>query len=354
MFRNITILLAVAGFAMGVYSVATGKQKIPSPPLSQPASVNPFPSGVAALGVVESGTRDVEIAAPEPGLVVEVLAQVTDRVELGQPLMKLDDRLLRAELVRAEAALAAAEAEVKRIENWPRAEDLPPVKAEVAEARARLNDAIDRNNNMLKAVTLGGTNPDEADRTRNAVEIARAALTNAEARLARLQAGPWSADLLVMQANADARRADIAALKIRLDRLTVRAPVAGTILRRSIEPGEYAMAGGGGGASAEPAMILGDLGTIRVRAQVDEEDAPLLRQGAAATCKLRGNFGEHIQLKMIRIEPFARPKSQITGSNTERIDTRVVEVVLEVAAKDHPPMFPGQVVDVYIEAARPE
>lgn len=361
MFKNITIVLALAGVAMGVYSVATSKPKIPSPPLAQPASVNPFPRGIAALGVVESGTRDIAVAPPEPGLVVEVQAHVTDRVEQGAVLFRLDDRPLRADLVRAEAALAAAEAEVKRLERWPRAEEFPPVEAEVEERRVRLADAETRYHNVMRAVELDGASQDEVDRLRNAVAIARAALANAESRLAVMKSGSWEADLAVARANAAARRADIEAIMIRIDRLVVRAPASGTILRRNIEPGEFVTPGGGGaggaggsGGGSAPAMILGDLGTLHVRAQVDEEDAPLLRAGAAGRCRLRGPFEAMIELRMLRIEPFARPKSQITGSNTERIDTRVVEAVFEVATKDHPPMYPGQVVDVYIEAPREE
>ncbi|HVZ94504.1 MAG TPA: HlyD family efflux transporter periplasmic adaptor subunit [Phycisphaerales bacterium] len=344
MVKKITILLAILGLLMGVYSVATSKPKIEAPPLAQPPSVNPFPHGIAALGLVESGSRDVEIGAPDSGLVTDVMAEVGDRVQKGQPLFQLDDRTMKSELIRARAALASAEAEVKRLEGWPRPEDFPPVEAEVAEAQSRLADARTRLSNMERASALAGASPDEMERQRYAVEAAEAVLRNAQSRLERLKSGAWTEDLAVARAGADQRRAEIEAINIRLERLTVRSPVAGTILRRNIKAGEFIASGVG-----DPPMIVGDLATLHVRAQVDEEDAPILRAGAAAKCKLRGPVADMIDLRMIRIEPFARPKAQITGSNTERIDTRVVEAVFEVAVKEHPPMYPGQVVDVYIE-----
>jgi len=139
-------------------------------------------------------------------------------------------------------------------------------------------------------------------------------------------------------------------LFIELDRLTVRAPRAGTILRRDIEPGEQSRTD-----PARPMLILGDLSTLHVRAQVDEEDMPLLRAGAMAKARVRGPLSRErgeLDLKMLWIEPLAGPKRQITNASTELVDTRVVEVIFELRPEDQKgvTLYPGQVVDVYIDA----
>jgi hypothetical protein len=97
--------------------------------------------------------------------------------------------------------------------------------------------------------------------------------------------------------------------------------------------------------------VLGDLTTMQVRAQVDEEDTPLLRMGAPAVARIRGPMATEIPLRMLRIEPFARPKTQISGASTELVDTRVIETVFEAQITAGARLYPGQVVDVYIEAA---
>ena len=56
-----------------------------------------------------------------------------------------------------------------------------------------------------------------------------------------------------------------------------------------------------------------------------------------------------VPLKLVRIEPYARPKTDLTGSNTERVDTRVVEVLFQIEGTTKSRIFPGQVVDVYIQ-----
>ncbi|HBS28734.1 MAG TPA: hypothetical protein DEB06_04625 [Phycisphaerales bacterium] len=355
MFRRIAILLSIAGLALAGYVVATAQPPTPAPPPAQPPSSNPYARGIVAIGLVEPATRAVDVAAPEPGRVVEVFVEVNDRVKKGDPLFRLDAIPVESELLRARAAEAQASAEVARLEAWPRPEDFPPVEAEVEESSQRLADAEDRLASLEKAGVAGGASETELQRARFSVSTLRATLINAQARLARLKSGSWDQDLLVARAALAARQADSRAIEMRLDRYTVRAPIDGTVLKRNIEPGESAAGGGapspGPQGESDAPLVLGDLSAIHVRALIDEEDAPLLRLGAHATGRVRGPFKTSVPLEMLRIEPMARPKNQITGGSTELIDTRVIEVVLLARPEPGgPTLYPGQVVDVFIDA----
>ncbi|MBL8747224.1 MAG: biotin/lipoyl-binding protein [Phycisphaerae bacterium] len=353
MFRRITVVLSILGLAMALYVVATAKQEIPSPMPAQPPSTNPYASGVAALGVVEPASRSVSIAAPEAGRVVEVMVGVNDRVKKGDALFRLDPVAIESERVRAVAARDAAAADVTRIRSWPRAEDFPPVEAEVAEAAARLADAESRFENISAAMERGAASDDELSRQRFLVSILRASLTNARARLERMRSGSWSQDLAVAEAAQASKEAEIRAIDMRLERLTVRSPIDGTVMKRNIEPGEYVnggSVGASGSASADAPLVVGDLSVLHVWAQVDEEDMPIVRLGAKAVARIRGSLKIEVPLTMIRIEPLAGPKRQITGASTELIDTRVVEVVFRAEVPEGGPrLYPGQVVDVYID-----
>lgn len=355
MFRRITIVLSLLGLAMVLYVVATAKQEIPSPVPAQPPSTNPFASGVASLGIVEPATRTVSIAAPEAGRIVEVMVEMNQAVKKGEALFRLDSVPIESERVRALAARDAAAAEVTRIESWPRAEDFPPVEAEVAEAASRLADAESRYENISAAMVRGAASDDELARQRFLVSILRASKNNAQARLDRMKAGSWSQDLAVAKSTFAVREAEIKAIDMRLDRLTVRAPIDGAILKRNIEPGEFVSGGSTGSADtgrSEAPLVLGDLSELHVRAQVDEEDMPIVRMGAKAVGRIRGSLKVEVPLTMLRIEPLAGAKRQISGASTELVDTRVVEVIFRAdRAADAPPMYPGQVVDVYIEAS---
>lgn len=348
MIKRITILLALAGLAAAIWVTATNKKELPSPPPSQPPAVNPFPNGLAALGFVEARSREVETGVPEPGLVLEVLARPNEQVKAGQPLFRMDTRLLEADLVTARAGLAAAEAELARLEAMPRPEDVGPLEARVAEARAWADDAQRRLDRTIVAQQVNAAAVEEVDQRRAALAAAQAVLATAEAELSRVRAGAWEPELAVARAEVARNTANVESVQRRIDRLTVRSPIDGVILRRNIEPGEFAEAGVG----AEAPFVIADLSVLHVRAQVDEEDTPLLREGARAVAQVRGPIPDRVDLTMLWIEPLARPKSQITGQTGELIDTRVVDVVFEVRPRDGGPrLYPGMAVDVFIEAA---
>ena len=65
MLRWIPILIAVAGLSLALYTVATARHEPPKARLEAEPSVNPFASGIAATGLVESASRDVQVASPE-------------------------------------------------------------------------------------------------------------------------------------------------------------------------------------------------------------------------------------------------------------------------------------------------
>lgn len=346
MFKRLSILLSVAGLAIIIYVVATSKREIPSPPPASPPSVNPFPRGIAGLGVVETAGREINVAAPESGRVVEVFVDVGDEVKAGDRLFRLDDVMLRSELLRAEGARDAAASELVRIESWPRPEDIPPLRSAVEEARSRLDDAEARYERIEAASAKGAATQDELDRQRFLVRITRAATATAQANLDKYLAGPWKPDVDVARATLAQRSAELRSIELRIENLIVRAPRDATVLKRNIDPGEYSASG----TAAVAPMVLGDLQHLQIRAQIDEEDVSMLRLGAEGRARVRGQDPREIALRMVRIEPLALPKSQITNSNTELIDTRVVEVVFEVLPGDRPPIYPGQVVDVFIAA----
>lgn len=66
---------------------------------------------------------------------------------------------------------------------------------------------------------------------------------------------------------------------------------------------------------------------------------------------VRGNAVLKAPLEFVRFEPFVVPKRSLTGDSTERVDTRVLQVIYRVA-RDDVPLFVGQQLDVFIDASR--
>src|SRR6476469_9941284 len=98
-------------------------------------------------------------------------------------------------------------------------------------------------------------------------------------------------------------------------------------------------------------MMLGDVRVLHVRMDVDENDIGRFRADAPGTAITRGANKRELPLTFVRVEPYVVPKRALTGQGTERVDTRVLQIIYRVAATD-PHLFVGQQVDVYLEGGK--
>jgi len=140
-------------------------------------------------------------------------------------------------------------------------------------------------------------------------------------------------------------QSQVAQSRVRCERLTVVAPRAGEILQVNVRPGEY--------ASTSPkaaVMVLGDVEHLQVRADVDEQNATRLQAGQMATAFLKGDTTDPIPLQFVRIEPYVVPKVSLTGASTERVDTRVLQVIYSFERPKDRAIYVGQQVDLYVKA----
>lgn len=303
--KRLSVWTALAGIAFAAWVLmGTGKIEPMPTPISEPPR-SPFEQTVAASGIIEAVNENVRIAPPIAGLVTKMFVAAGDQVKDQDPLFQLDDRELRAQLLTREAAI-------------------PPLQAQIDEQKYRIGD-LDTQLRRLKPLHKeSAVSEDDLKRTWYALEVAKRTQLRLEANLKQ----------------AIAQREEAAIL---LDRLTVRAPREGTILQVNVRAGEYASPG-----SSEPLMLLGDTQRLQVRADVDEVNAPLVAPQASGVASLKSMAGTKIPLTFVRIEPYVVPKKSLTGDNSERVDTRVLQIIYRFERPNFP-VYAGQQVDVFIQ-----
>ncbi len=169
-------------------------------------------------------------------------------------------------------------------------------------------------------------------------------MAQAQADLAKLEAGTWCHDIEIAEHEVASAKSSVEQVQVDLDRLVVRAPVAGLVLHVDVRPGEFAEST----RTENPLVQLGVNGPLRVRVQFDEEDASRVSPNARAEGFVRGRDRMCIELRFVRIDPRIVPKRSLTGGTTERVDTRVLYVVYEVVGTP-PQIYAGQKLDVFIE-----
>jgi HlyD family secretion protein len=346
-------LVAVAGLSFAIFSVVQAGKPQPEAQKHMAPSTHPpqFDSEIAGAGLVEARMENIPIGSPTMGVVWEVFVKVGQKVKKGDPLFRIDDRAQQAELKVREASLAAAEAELHRLIAAPRKEDVPPAQAAVEEAQARLNDAeaaVGRTQRLFERQMISAT---DYDKDRFAYYAAKAALEKAKADLQKILAGTWKEDLDVSRAKVLQAKSQIEGIRIELDRLTVRALTDGEVLQVNVRPGQFAAV-----VWKEPMIVLGDVRQLNVRVDIDEHDLPLYRKEMEATAYLRGRPETPFRLKnIVKVEPYVIPKKSLTGDNSERVDTRVLQVVYALPEEEQPfRLYVGQQMDVYFGSRRPE
>jgi HlyD family secretion protein len=341
-------VVAVLLLAFGFVHVLQSKPSVETlQPPARPAR-SPYKNTVAASGLVEARSENIAVGTALSGVVLEVYvpaSEVGKQVKKGTPLFRVDDRALQAQLKFQEANLAAAQAQLAKLEAMPRPEEVPPAEAKVRAARANqrlMKDLADRAQALLSSQAVS---QEEAMQRQLTLEMVKHQREQAQADLELLKAGAWAPDKEVSRAAVALARAQIEQTKTEIERATVCAPIDGTVLQVNVRPGEYV-----GATPGQALVMIGDLSCRHVRVDIDEHDVPRFQPGAPARAFLRGHAQHELKLTFVRVERYVTPKKSLTGDNTERVDTRVLQAIYAVESGDHP-IYVGQQLDVFIDTA---
>ena len=261
------------------------------------ADRGPITAVVSATGTVNPVTS-VIVGSQLSGQIREVLADWNTRVTTGQPLVRLDTQQLeatraagQADLLSAQAAIAVAQAQAEKAAADARQATaaLDAARAGVSQAEALLRDAEfeSRRTEELRRSGVGAVRDAAragftAEGARANVLSERAQLAQAEASLVAAEAAARTATAQVEAARAQAeqRAAVIRQVEVSLGFATIRSPIDGIVVSRSVDQGQTVAA-----SLSSPTLftIAANLDEMEVWATVDEADIGRIRPGQAVT-----------------------------------------------------------------------
>lgn len=280
---------------------------------------------VVASGRVITPQR-VSVGAVITGRVVRIPVQEGQDVRRGDILIELDDKDERATVVQAQASVAQAEAKLRQL----REVGLPAAEQNLAQAQANATQARQQyeRNKDLKA--KGFVSQSALDDARRNLDVAESQL-----RAARLQVqtnSPSGSDYAMAQTALEQARANLRVAQARLEQTVIFATVDGTLIGRSVEPGNVVQPG-------KELMALAPAGTTQIVVQIDERNLAQLALGQKALGSADAFPGQRFAAELVYINP---------GIDALR---GAVEVKLNVP---HPPDYLRQdmTVSVDIEVAR--
>ncbi len=267
---------------------------------------------VVATGKVEPVTK-IEVKSKANGIIEKLNVDVDQIVAAGTVLAELDKEQLRARvreldasLLAKRAALAGAEAQLKK--NIIEAES-----PDVAFARRNFERAKSLNDQKLLAASALDDATSALEMAENRQRAAQGQLVVSRARVTEAQAAVAEASAAVERAQED------------LANSTIKAPIRATVLTRDVELGSPVSSILNLGANATLVMTLGDIDEVFVRGKVDEADIGQVRLGQRARITVETFKDKKFEGRVTQISPIGAEKDNVT--------TFEVKVSIENGAK---------------------
>jgi HlyD family secretion protein len=289
--NTIIFVLSIIGILAGLMGAYIfGVQRKAQPPVFAPVS-DPYRSGIYANGIVESyqaSGENINIFPEVSGPTVKVLVKEGQQVSAGAVLVTIDDSVQKATVELAQANLKVAQDQYdKDRASW----DIDP--------KSISKDVLD-------------TAKDTVDQAAAAVKAANALLK----------------------------------------KYTLKAPIDGIVLAVNAAVGSYVSSQGDYDTYTElfnPLVVMGaPQEYLAVRCYVDE----ILISRLPSVYHIKAQMsitGTNIKipLEFVRVEPYVSPKIELSNEKQEQVDLRVLPVIFRFEKGDAP-VYPGQMVDVFI------
>ena len=234
---------------------------------------------VAPQGIVLNATgyivahHKIEVAAKVVGKVAWIGVEKGDRVQAGQVLVRLEDDEYRAQQQQAKGQLANLQAKLLEFEHGSRPEEIAVTDANLAQAKADLDNAqvnLQRSKQLVSEGVAAKQTLDDAQ-ARYDGQVARVNSLGKTHDLARM--GPRQEQIDAVKGQVEQARGAVALAETTLDNTIIRAPVSGTILERAVEKGEFVTTSFVGERGAKGYVVsLADLNDLQVELDIAQND----------------------------------------------------------------------------------
>jgi HlyD family secretion protein len=295
-----------------------------------------------APGVVEPRSGEIKIAAPVAGRVSEVMVKANDRVSVDEPLLRLDNEDAQARVASAQAQVAMRE-KARNEKSAGKAASRRNAEDAVAEAEAALVDARNTFDKAVRAKRTGSGSDATITAARTAWMRTQGNLEQKRADLGKIEAQSGTPLPTQLEGQLNVARSDLRVAVVELEKLTIRTPITGTILKVDVRAGEVAAP-----SLAQPLLLLGDLSHLRVRAELDEHNIGKIKVGDAATVRAEAFSGQTFMGKVAAVAPLVQPARLAAPGSRNFTDFNVNEVIVDL--NEAGPLIAGMKVDVYFES----
>lgn len=273
---------------------------------------------IAVLGTIETSSKQ-EIYPASTGI-VKYAAQEGDEVKQGDVIFEMDQEELIAESGQIESKLSQQRAELERLLNGPRPEEIEKANLRLEEVQNAFASSEELYKQNLELFDSGAISEKELEASKNGFDKAKIQLSIARLDIDILE-NPDKTEVEIKQSMLKETRERFAQIQDQISKTIVTAEQDGLILHSTIRPGMMVSPG-------SMVMMAGNPSDLNVIFGVNEYDSAKLKVGLKAYITGEGFYGSTYEGVIVKIAPIA---TQAQGS---RGIENSVKVTLEVLDPD--------------------
>ncbi len=342
---GLIILCLMAGGGLATYRqfILIPRQEARRRAETVPVERVSLPITVSANGTIQPA-RSSNISPKTSGLLKSRLVDAGEQVKQGQILAYMDDSNLLGQLTQAQGQLASAQANLQKLINGNRPEDIAQAEAHLRDLQATLRQNQANLDQNLKLYHTGALAFRDYNNSLAARDSAQAQVLQAQQALAEERKGSRVEDIAQARAQVLQAQGQVQTIQTQINDTVLRAPFTGVVTAKYADPGSFVTptTSGSSVSSATSSSIVSIAANNQVVAEVAESNIAQIHLGQAATIRADAYPGKTFRGKVIQVAPQSTVTQNVTS----------FQVKLEILDDPHNLLRSGMNADVEFDAGQ--
>ena len=341
--NRILLAIGVGAFLLSGSLIVASRHAHETAVAATKEEANQRPLLIAGPGRVEPASEDIKIGSELSGRLKTVNVEEGDAIHRGQALAELENADYRAQVESARANVVAKEATLRKVINGARHQERAEAWSSVGEAKAVMENALSESRRRQLLFAAAVVSREEMERYEREADVAKAKYDAAVEQHALVDDHAREEDQSFAEADLKLAQGQLAEAEARYEKTFVRSPIDGTVLRKHHRSGESVS---NSSTVPDPVLTIGDRKTLRVRVDVDETDVSKVQLGQRAYVTADAFGQQKFWGHVVRVGQQLGPKNVRTDEPTEKVDTKILETLVELDPNANLP--DGLRVDAFI------
>ena len=304
---------------------------------------------VAGPGRVEPSTEDIKLGSELSGKLKAVNVEEGDAIHRGQILAELENADYLAQVRSAEAQVLAKEATLRKVVNGARLQERGEALSTVRAKQAVMENAQSQAVRYQKLFAAGVVSREESERYQREFNVAKANYEEAIEHHSLVDDKAREEDQSLANADVQLARAQVQEARARYEKTLIKSPIDGVVLRKHHRNGESVS---NSATAPDPILTIGDKQILRVRIDIDETEVSKVHVGQKAYVTADAYGQQKFWGRVVRVGQQLGRKNVRTDEPTERVDTKILETLVELNGGSDLPV--GLRVDAFVLADSPQ